>query len=74
MSHTPIIQSSTPVANTRYQHLKTREKNLYERLATFETVYDLETRVEEKLRLKHLIDQTHNDIADVQRQLALLGD
>ena len=56
----------------RYQHLQQREKNLERRLELLETSYDLETRVEEKLRLEALIADTQKNLLDVQTQMAIL--
>ncbi|HMT94902.1 hypothetical protein [uncultured Thiothrix sp.] len=52
----------------RYQHLQQRAKNLERRLELLETSYDLETRVEEKLRL----EDTQENFMDVQTQMAVL--
>lgn len=48
----------TSVSNERRERLETKLKLLYEQ-------YDLETRVEEKLRLKALIEQTKKDLESV---------
>ena len=52
----------------RYQRLQQRAKNLERRLELLETSYDLETRVEEKLRL----EDTQENFMDVQTQMAVL--
>ena len=56
----------------RYQHLQQRAQNLERRLALLETNYDLETRVEEKLRLEALIADSPKNLLDVQTQMAIL--
>lgn len=56
----------------RYQHLQQRTQNLERRLGLLETSYDLETRVEEKLRLEALIADTQKNLLDVQTQMAIL--
>lgn len=56
----------------RYQHLQQREKNLARRLELLEEIYDLETRVEEKLRLEALIADSRKNLLDVQTQMAIL--
>lgn len=56
----------------RYQHLQQHAQNLERRLALLETNYDLETRVEEKLRLEALIADSQKNLLDVQTQMAIL--
>lgn len=56
----------------RYQHLQQRAQNLERRLALLETNYDLETRVEEQLRLEALIADSQKNLLDVQTQMAIL--
>ncbi|MFM2319464.1 MAG: hypothetical protein RLZZ215_2085 [Pseudomonadota bacterium] len=56
----------------RYQHLQQRAQNLERRLKLLETNYDLETRVEEQLRLEALIADSQKNLLDVQTQMAIL--
>lgn len=58
--------------STRLQHLQERQQRLLTRLFALEKTYDLETRVEEKLRLEALIADNQKNLAEVQAQIAIL--
>jgi hypothetical protein len=68
MYHAALLGQLNFMNSLRYQHLQQRAKNLERRLELLETSYDLETRVEEKLRL----EDTQENFMDVQTQMAVL--
>lgn len=72
MYHAALLGQLNFMNSLRYQHLQQHAQNLERRLKLLETSYDLETRVEEKLRLEALIADSQKNLLDVQTQMAIL--
>lgn len=53
----------------KYEMAENRWQLLFEKLTLLQTDYDLETRTEEKLRLKHVITQIEADLAETADEL-----
>lgn len=61
-ANTPTLTNSSTSINTTISHQSERRTRLEEKLRRLCEQYDLETRVEEKMRLETLIKQTEKDL------------
>ncbi|MBU1725304.1 MAG: CHAT domain-containing protein [Gammaproteobacteria bacterium] len=66
---TPATIAPDFITKMKREGLQQRWQRLYQRHAAIQTQYDLETRVEEKLRMEHILQQNRTDMEHVAKEI-----